>query len=135
MTKQLDNTQDVIDSRDVIARIDELRDEIASSEGDEFDGSKVGGPDDPVDAELRDELAALEALEALAEGYSEDWRHDAALIRESYFAEYCRELVRDIDGLPRDLPDYIEIDWEKTADNLRVDYSEVDYGGVAYLIR
>jgi hypothetical protein len=29
----------------------------------------------------------------------------------------------------------IAIDWEKTADNMRVDYGSVDYDGTTYLYR
>ncbi len=45
------------------------------------------------------------------------------------------KLLEDIGDLPSDLPSYIEIDWDKTADNLRVDYSEVEYQGTTYLVR
>lgn len=104
-----DNSDDVIDSRAVIERIEELQ--------DAYDEYKV--------------------LTALAEeaADSEDWPHGATLIRETYFVDYCKELLADIGDLPKDLPHYIEIDWDTTADNLRADYTEVDFDGVAYLIR
>lgn len=121
---------DVIDSRDVIARIEEL-------EG-ERDATEDAGPGytwaelNPEDA---DELKALKALAEEAEGYAPDWRYGATLIRESYFEDYCQEFVEDIGDLPKDLPDYIVIDWEGTARNIRVDYTEVDFDGVPYLVR
>ncbi len=132
---EISNSDDVIDSRDVIERIDELKDEIEALEGDDFDGSKVGGPDDPVDADLRDELAKLEALADEAEDYCEDWKHGAALYRDSYFVEAMQEMLEDCGDLPKNLPAYIEIDWDKTADNLKVDYTSVDYDGVTYWVR
>jgi hypothetical protein len=33
------------------------------------------------------------------------------------------------------LPDWIVIDWDATADNLKVDYTEVEFDGVTYLVR
>ena len=81
-------------------------------------------------------LAGL--LDALrGNGGDEHWRGDwypITLIREDYFAEYARDLVDDCGELPA-IPSYVVIDWEATADNLRVDYSEVDVDGIAYLYR
>jgi hypothetical protein len=90
-----------------------------------------------------DDAAELETLAGLLndmQGYGGDhqWRGDwypGALIRESYFVEYCEQMLKDIGDLPDELPGYIAIDWDKTADNLRVDYSTVDYDGVEYLYR
>ena len=134
-THSISNEDDVIDSRDVIARIEELQEEIAQAEGEDFDGSKVGGLDDPVDASDRDELAHLQALAEEASGYAADWEHGEQLIRETYFVEAMRELCVDIGDVPKNIPSYLEIDWEKTAENLKADYTEVDYDGVTYLIR
>lgn len=122
------NCDDVIDSRDVIERIEELQEE---RDAYEEDGSGTWGEDDAA------ELASLEALQDEAEGYSEDWRYGATLIRDSYFVQYCRELVKDIGDIPSDLPSYLanNIDWQGVADDLRVDYTEVDFDGVTYLIR
>jgi hypothetical protein len=78
------NSDDVIDSRDVIARIEYLRDWIAAAgEGDDLDDAKA-------------ELAALEALESEAEGHASDWRYGETLIRDSYFEEYMDEMLEDI---------------------------------------
>lgn len=59
----------------------------------------------------------------------------AQLIRESYFTEAMRELVSDIGDLPKDVPGYLVIDWEATAENLKVDYTAVDFDGVTYYVR
>lgn len=125
---------DVIDSRDVIARIEEIeadRDSFNEDAGNEAAAGKweVAFPEDA------EELRALKALADEAEDYAPDWRHGEALIRESYFKKYCQELLEDCGDLPSNLPDYIVIDWEATARNIKVDYTEVDFGGVPYLIR
>lgn len=132
----ISNRDDVIDSRDVIARIEELREEIAEIEGEDFDAAKVGGQDDPVSSELRDELAALEALADEASNYAEDWPHGETLIRDSYFVQYAQELADDIGAIDRNAKWPLScIDWDKAADELKVDYTEVDYDGVSYWIR
>jgi len=109
------NHDDVIDSRSILARIEELE----SSKDD----------DD------KEELTILRALAEEAENYSEDWKYGETLIRGSYFEQYCKELCTDIGDLPKDLPSYIVIDWDATANNIRADYAEVYFGDVLYLVR
>ena len=111
------NSDDVIDSRDILARIEELQ-----------------GMDAP-DEEEKEELAALESLQSEAEGYSDDWKHGASLVRDSYFTEYVEELCRDIGDMPAEIPHYIEIDWEKTAANIQQDYTSIEFDGVTYWVR
>ena len=124
------NSDDVIDSRSIIERIEELTEERDSFEkgGHEADWS-LANPDEA------DELKALEALAEEAEGYAPDWKHGATLIRDSYFVDYAEELCKDIGDMPQDIPSYIEIDWEKTAENIQVDYTSVEFDGVTYWVR
>jgi hypothetical protein len=87
-----------------------------------------------------EELATLEGLLSELAGYGgdEQWEGDwypVTLIRDSYFTEAMRELVSDIGDLPKDIPSYLAIDWEATADNLRADYSSVEFDGVTYWYR
>jgi hypothetical protein len=88
-----------------------------------------------VDEDVAEELRILKALAQEIEDYAGDSVRDSHIIRDSYFAEYVEELVKDIGDMPEQIPDYIAIDWEKTADNVRVDYTEIDYDGVTYLVR
>ena len=145
---EITNSADVIDSRDVIARIEYLESERADFESPEVSAADLADPalavDDRPAQSWEDaspdeaaELAALKALADEAEGYAPDWRHGAPLIRHSYFTDYCRELVEDCDGLPKNLPSYIagNINWDGVADDLKVDYTEVDFAGVAYYVR
>jgi len=120
-------TADVIDVRDVIARVETLEDECD-------DTSALNTP------EARAELTALRALldELAGYGGDEEWRGDwypSHLIDDEYFVEYATDLVVDCGGVPRDMPHYIVVDWERTARNIREDYSQIDVDGRPYWYR
>lgn len=141
----IDNTDDIIDSRDVIERLNYLM------SGFELITGKDVGDISSLDAFLDHALAcdcdsaeveeykALQTLADGAEGYAaellKDWQYGGALIRESYFTEYAIELLKDCGDLPSEIPWYIEIDEEATARNLLMDYTAVDFDGVTYYIR
>ena len=122
-TNEITNAADVLDSRDIIARIDYLAyldDEPATDDN----------------ADERAELAALRALADDAEGYSDDWRHGATLIRDSYFQDYAQDLAEDCDMIPAGLSwPCTCIDWEQAALELQMDYTAVEFGGVTYWVR
>jgi antirestriction protein len=167
--RDVSNSDDIIDSRDVISRIDDLRTDLRLDEvedareaveeakgeleaaEDDADRDTAQQALDAAEAELaevlaasegdeheddRNELAALEALAKEGEDYAADWSHGESLIRESYFVQYAEELANDIGAVKSDAgwPNGF-IDWEKAADALKIDYSEVDFDGVTYLIR
>lgn len=125
MAEEINNSMDIIDSRDVIARIDELESEIESAEED---GEE---PDD----EMVEELEVLKALADKA-GDSPDWPYGEALIRDSYFEDYAQELAEVIGAIDRGAswPNNC-IDWEWAARELQHDYIAVDFDGVTYWIR
>lgn len=116
-TKAIDLGDDVIDVRDIIARIEELEDQ-------DFTHELV------VLRNLMDELEGL--------GGDEQWRgewYPITLIRDSYFTDFARELLEDCGDIPANVPHYIEIDWERTARNIRVDYMPVEVNGMTYWTR
>ena len=64
-----------------------------------------------------------------AGGGDEKWRGDwypGAMIADRHFRDYAREMLEDCGDIPRDLPSYIEIDWEATARNIRLDYTPIE---------
>lgn len=130
--QELDLTADVIDTRDIIARVEELE-----SLKDDHEADPDGGHWSDEDAqELRTLIDIMDDLKGY--GGDEQWRGDwypLTLIRESYFADYCQDLVIDCGGLPASIPDYLVIDWEATSRNLKVDYSEVEIDGVTFFYR
>lgn len=129
----LDLTADIIDIRDIIARVEDLEEMLGNEEGTD-EGWR--GTDDEWD-----ELAALQVLLSDLKNYGgdEQWRGDwypITLIRDNYFTDYARELCDDIGDIrTQDLPSYIVIDWEATARNIRTDYSAIEIDGVTYWYR
>lgn len=133
--RELSNRNDVIDSRDVIERIEELEDERQEIVDATYETEEERKRDLLAwEEDNHSELFALKHLEDECSGVP-DWSYGETLIRYSYFKEYVQELCEDIGDIPRDIPSYIEIDWEKTADNLKVDYTTVDFDGVEYFVR
>jgi DNA repair ATPase RecN len=177
----ISNTDNTIDSRDIVARLEELQEEQttyaddveekhqalkdvestieASQDTDDAsyiqDGEERASMAERLQEELesaqeeyedatqalkewdeenKEELSSLEALNDQGSGYG-DWEHGETLIHESYFTDYCQELVSDIGDMPREIPDYIVIDWEATAENLKADYTELDFDGETYYMR
>lgn len=135
MSKTITNCDNVIDSRDVIERIEELREQFTFDLEDAdsvIQMSKLGADD----TEELEELASLLKLQAEAECYAPDWHHGATLIREDYFQEYAQVLAEDIGAVNRDAkwPNNC-IDWEQAAEELKVDYTTVEFSGTTYYVR
>lgn len=136
MSRTISNSDDVIDSRDVIKRIEELEEERRAAIEDCDHGEECNARDahakDFDDSEDGAELKALLSLAEEGESLA-DWEHGEALIRESYFEDYARELAEDIGAIGRDMQWPLSyIDWERAADALKMDYTSVDYDGVTY---
>ena len=114
------NYDDLIDLRDVEARIEELKDV-------------------QVDRDLDDaELAERLSLRGLMAGDLDGWdpEDEPTLIRGSYFVEYAQELAEDLGAL-NTITSWPNrwIDWERAADELKTDYTAIDFDGVEYFIR
>jgi hypothetical protein len=136
----ISNMDDVIDSRDVIARIEELAEEMDANESD---------PDTYSSEEhetMRSELATLQALADEASQYSEDWQYGETLVRDSYWQDYARQTVEECGYFEQSHVDggikvdwnawpYRCIDWQQVAEELKADYTTVSFDGVDYWIR
>ncbi|MFZ2992430.1 MAG: hypothetical protein WA061_01830 [Microgenomates group bacterium] len=126
MRRNIDNSEDILDSRDIIERIEELEsdedifeDKVQDLE-DEIEDLELTREDsedkiDELDEEIRElrsqiekletdwedsdeaiELKSLRDFQDEFEGYCPDWNHGTTLIRDSYFVEYAKELANDI---------------------------------------
>lgn len=114
-------TENVLDSRDIIARINYLT-ELQL--------------DDIIDPEEAIELDYLTAVEEAAACVSQDWAYGAQLIRADYFVEFARQHAEETCG--RELQSAVwpltHIDWEAAADALAEGYEAVYMDGVEYYI-
>jgi hypothetical protein len=127
-TTDLDLTADIIDVRDIIARIEELEQEQPDDDAArDWTGAQ----------ELADLIALMSELEGM--GGDEQWQGDwypVTLIRDSYFQTYAQKLAEDIGAVKADAQwPHTCIDWEQAARELRYDYSSVDIDGVTYWTR
>jgi hypothetical protein len=138
-TDEITNTQDVIDSRDVIARIEELESDQESLLHGEAHVEDLNDEQRAIFQTWEDEYGAeLDALRALAEeaSGSPDWEYGEQLIRDAYFEEYARELADDIGAVQKGAtwPNNF-IDWPAAAEALKADYTSVSFDGEDYWIR
>jgi hypothetical protein len=132
----IDLSADIIDVRDIIARVEELEDETAD---DNFPVTRAIVADESL-AGRRYELQTLTLIlaELKGNGGDEQWRGDwypVTLINDLYFTEYTREMLEDCGTIPRNMPSYLAIDWDATADNIKTDYTCTDIAGVTYWYR
>lgn len=150
MTK-FSNFDDVIDSRDIIERIEELEGErealqetinnmnTASAYGLEKETEAIAALAE-WDADNLKELQTLQALASEAE-HSSDWSYGETLINETYFTDYIEQLIDECYEMPKQMNSdewpyrHVTIDYEAAAEEAKADYSEVNFDGVIFLIR
>lgn len=139
----LDLSDNVIDVRNIIERVEELesnRDENVSGAPDDTEtpdpeGWPAAFPEDAAELKLLTELLA----ELAGYGGDEQWRgnwYPLTLIRDTYFTEYAQELAEDC-GMVREGATWPNncIDWDEAARQLKQDYSTVDVDGTEYFYR
>ena len=86
--------------------------------------------------EQEQQLADLRKFQEQCSEYSSDWACDwIQAIHEDNWVEYVREMLEDGGDIPKDLPSYIAIDWQDTADNIAVDYTQIELDGTTYYVR
>ena len=59
----------------------------------------------------------LSSVDRVGDAYHGSWRNGA---------EFAEQMVMDCGYIERELPYWIEVDWEKTWDNLSYDYTEIN---------
>lgn len=125
MPDTITNQDDIIDSRDIIERLEELS---------SYDLSDLSNDD-------LEEFRTLKALADEAEPESQDWVHGEALIRRSYWVQYVEDLIHDCYPIPKEMHSgewpytHMTIVYEDAARELESDYASVNFDGVEYLIR
>ena len=138
----IDNTQDIMDSRDVIEYMEEMESE---REGFMDAIEEAEGLDEKVQAKeaLKEwdedngaEYGALKAFCEEGEGATSDWIHGATLILDGHFKDYAQQFAEDIGAIDRaaSWPNTC-IDWDEAASELQMDYTSIDFDGETYWVR
>ena len=119
-TEEITNSTDILDSRDILERINYL--EIGEEDLDEVD---------------KDELETLRKLIEDIRDYGGDTPEDGfGLIRDSYFETYTEEFAGDIGAIDSNATwPLMHIDWDAAASDLKMDYTTVEFKGITYWFR
>lgn len=164
-TEPITNTQNIIDSRDIIARLEylqgvateaqqyaastrqelasllpgvEITDELADDVDNLWtaeDGTEYGSPKDWSEEDW-EELQALKSLAVEGESATgAGWESGKALVHESYFTEYAEDSAESIYGFDSSIWPFTHINWELAADELKQDYHRLDFGGETFYVR
>jgi len=158
MKTEINLDDDVLDSRDIIERIEELeaewedlvvtikeaQEELAEAQEAQKAQKVLEAQEDLARAQealeewVNDNQTELDHWKELAdqcEGYG-DWQHGETLIERSHWEDYCKELAEAIGAIPEDVAwPCTCIDWEQASRELEVDYMSVEVGGYEYLMR
>lgn len=136
-----DGTDEYLDSRDIVARIDDLvSDFMIATEAEDapsldglmsVDDWAFGLSDDDAEELVR----LIDFREAYDGQFGDSFDDGITFVHEEYFENYTKELCEDIGDIPDNLPDYIVIDWAETAENIREDYTEAVLKGTTYWAR
>lgn len=123
-----DGYDDILDSREIIERIEELE-TFATDDSGEID-TEIFNDYEAV------EYAALISLRDAADSLP-DWEYGVTLIHENYFTAAMKDDVIECGYLPNGLPRWIadNIDWEGVADALKADYTDFEFRGATYWAR
>lgn len=139
------NNSNIIDSRDILERIEEIETEIEEIETEIEGAQSVSNvayidsfnkelEDDPTYLDLKEELKILqELIDDIGSGAGDG----VTLINEDHFTEYAESYANDIGAIDSQTAVWPAnyIDWEQAADELRIDFSDVDYDGETFYYR
>ena len=120
---------DTFDSRDLIERLEELRAAYAAHEEWREDPAAYG--DEPEwDRLMVSEMFTIETVND--ENNYGDWQYGETCISDYYFTEYTQETLEGCGYVSADMPAFIHIDWERTAEECKADYNSFEMDGTTY---
>lgn len=141
---EITNSEKYINSRDVVKRVDELKDEMTEAYDAHAEGLSVD--DTPTFDEWVQEVSIDSAH--LLEDEATEYQHLAAfldeidhpedghnLIRDDEFENYTRQFADDMGAVDEKNSSWVVIDWAATADNLKPDFTTADLDGTTYYYR
>lgn len=137
-----DSNEDVLDSRDLVERQQEIEEELTPEDAEFYE--TFSSPDDFAEhirnhPDGDDDLAAeyMTLYDFNEEGQSTfgaaEWDLGVTLVNDSHFEDYARQLADDV-GAVRHAgfwPNQF-IDWSAAAEALQVDYTSIEYDGTTF---
>lgn len=134
------------DTRDLAERREELKQEILDSFLESFPHYEemtesfedILFEEEEIESwkeDWQDELDQISIINELEDEIGSEFNYGTPLIPEVDFTDYTIDLLEEFGYISKDFPSWIEIDWEATAENMKQDYSEVEYEGRHYLYR
>lgn len=131
------------DTRDLIEQREELKQQVLDSHNETFFDQVVDDYEDidfeEVTSEWKedwlDAIALIGEIDFVEDTIGDEFEYGVTLIEEAEFEEYVEDFLEDCGYIPKDFPSWIVIDWAETADNVKQDYSELEFDGVTYLYR
>lgn len=92
--------------------------------------------DIPLSSEEAAELVDLRKLDEQGQSVSVDWDLGTVMVRTDYFTQYVKDYAVEILGIPGiDFPSFVVVDWDKTAENFKTDWSPIWFGDTIYYVR
>ena len=111
-----------LDARELMKELDELRDQKTDAEGEE----DIPGLDEEEEERL---TALLELEEALGPD------SDVTLIPDDEFEDYAEEMAYEVGFVEQNSTISSYIDWERWAEDCKMDYTTITFDGDDYLYR
>ena len=136
----------ILDTRDLAERREALKQEILDSFLENFPHYEemtesfedIRFEEEEIESwkeDFEDELKKIEEIDDVENELGSEFEYGVTLVDVDDWEEFVEQDLEDIGYIPKDFPSWIEIDWEATANNLKVDYMEVTYQGNSYLGR
>ena len=136
----------ILDTRDLSKRREELKEEILDSFLENFPHYQemtesfedIRFEEEEIQSwkeDFEDELKEIEEIDTIENELGSEFDYGVTLVDVDDWEEFVEQDLKDLDYIPKDFPSWIEIDWEATANNVRQDYTEVEYQGNSYLGR
>lgn len=134
----------VFDTRDLIEYRNDLENSILEAYNDLNEGNEVSTVRDVENAaneafmgEWGEDIQEYNDIYTFCYDLSsaDDFEYGESVIHKDYFTEYTEELLTDVGYLANDLPSWIVIDMDATAENVKQDYISIEYKNETYYIR
>ena len=122
----IENEEDYADKQcDIDNKLEEIADKENEIQECEFEYNRYS-----------EELTELESLkEEISDNSDEGFEYGIQLIHENYIDDYLHELLIDCGYIPKDMPSWIEIDYDATYNNMKQDYNEIEINGITFYVR